>query len=223
MKKTDKTYYQILGLRPDANASDIKRAYRKIVKEQHPDVGQQKKTEKELRQDTEEMLVINEAYKTLIDKKKRAEYDVIIGVTISIKQFQFSKDNEDEAREKFLAKVFNPSRTSIGKVISAYKKQIKQLSQDPFDDELVEQFEEYLNEVDAALRKASNLFSSQPAPTTLEPAVIMMRHCIAQAADALEEMHRFCKNYDYDHLSTAENLFRIANDLSKQAYGLTKV
>lgn len=223
MKKKDKSYYQILGLMPDASAADIKRAYRNIVKAQHPDVGHHAKSKKELERDTEEMLLINEAYETLRDKRKRTEYDVVIGVTISIKQpFQFEKSNEDEAREIFLSKVFYPSRNSIGKVLSNYKKQLKQLSQDPFDDELVSMFERYLDDIESTLRRASNLISSHPAPPTLEPAMHMMRHCIAQAADGLEETRRFCQNYDYDHLSTAENLFKIAVDLSRQAYALTK-
>ncbi|MBX9686206.1 MAG: DnaJ domain-containing protein [Candidatus Obscuribacterales bacterium] len=223
MKKKDKTYYQILGVQHDASAQDIKRAYREIAKAQHPDVGHHSKTEKEIAADTEEMLRINEAYETLTDKSKRAKYDLLIGVTIQIKQeFQFSKNNEDEARQIFLAKVFYPSRNSINKVLSNYTKQLRVLSQDPFDDELVEGFEHYLNEIEAALRKASKLFASTETPATLEPAALMMRHCIAQAVDALEETRRYCQNYDYSHLATAESLFRIATDLSKQAYALTK-
>lgn len=223
MKKKDKTYYQILGLKPDASSADIKRAYRELVKEQHPDVGQHKKSAKELARDTEEMLLINEAYETLKDKTKRSEYDVIIGVTISIKQaFQFSKNTEDEARGIFLARVFNPSRTAIVRIISRYDKQIRKLSLDPFDDELMAEFEEYLNDVEATLRKASNLFSTHPSPSTLDAATLMMRQCIAQGSDGLEELRRFTQNYNFDCLTTAESLFKIAYDLAKQAYALTK-
>lgn len=222
MKKTEKSYYQILGLRTDASPADIKRAYREIVKKHHPDLGQHHKSEDDLAQDTEEMLLINEAYETLKDKKKRSAYDVRIGVTVSIKPFKMEAHNEDQARAVFLAKVFHPSRLAIGKVLSNYSKQIKILSADPYDDELLDQFQEYLDEFEAALRKSSNLFSKNQTPTTLEPAALMMRHCIAQASDALDDMRRFCQNYNYDHLSTAEALLGIAHDLSKKAYALTK-
>jgi hypothetical protein len=50
----------------------------------------------------------------------------------------------------------------------------------------------------------------------------MMRYAIAQAADGLEEMKRFCQNYDYDHLSMAGNLFREYADLSKKALYLSR-
>lgn len=223
MKKNHKSYYQILGLKPDASASDIKRAYRDIVKAQHPDVGLHQKSKKEIEQETEEMLLINEAYETLKDKRSRSAYDVRIGVTISITTpFKFNQNNEDEAREIFLAKVFNPSRAAIARALSAYGKQLRNLAQDPFDDELVEEFSSYLDDIEQALRKASGLFSANQAPSTLEPAALMMRNCIAQAADGLEETRRYCQNYDYDHLSTAENLFKIATDLSRQAFALTK-
>lgn len=169
------------------------------------------------------MLRLNLAYETLMDKKRRAEYDLRIGVRIIISQpFQFQPNNEDEQRQIFLAKVFHPSRSAITRAIGSYKRELTSLSRDPFDDELVAEFEEYLNQVEAALRKGSDAFARNPAPVTLRPAVHMMRHCIAQAADALEETRRFCQNYDYDHLSMAESLFRIASELAKESLGLTK-
>lgn len=222
MKKTDKTYYQILGLEHTASPEDIKRAYRSVAKEQHPDVGHHAKSPEQRRQDNEDMLLINEAYQTLIDKVKRTEYDLIIGVTVSIKIFEFTKTGEDEARELFLARVFYPARSSINRMLSRYGKELKALSQDLYDEELLDNFQAYVDELEKVLRKASNMFSTHPAPVTLTAPVHMMRQSIAQAADALEEMHRFCLNFDYDHLSMAENLIRISFDLSKQAYAMTK-
>lgn len=225
MKKKDKTYYQILGLNSDASASDIKRAYRKIAKLQHPDLGHQQKTEEERVRLTEEMLLINQAYEILLDKRKRAAYDAEIGVTIAPKaqSFKFARNTEDDARAFFLARVFNPSRSSISRVLQNYKKQIRRLSLDPFDDELLAEFENYMQEVETTLLKASRLFSAHEAPSSLEAASISMRHCIAQAADALEEMHQFCRNFNYDHLATAESLCMIAYELSRQAFEQTKM
>ena len=222
MSKKDKSYYQIFGLAPDASGVEIKKSYRRLAKSFHPDLEYQHKSERERIEATEDMSIINLAYETLMDSEKRAKYDVLIGVTVTIKQYKFKASSEDEAREVFLAKIFHPSRQSIGKIISAYKKQIHELSQDPFDDELVAQFEEYLNDFENILRKASTGLSSKKSPVTLEAAVLMMRHAIAQSSDALDEMRRFCLNYNYDHLSTAESLLRIAHDLLRQSHALTK-
>jgi len=64
-----KDLYKILGVSEDADEATIKKAYRKLAKEFHPDVtgGDKKKTER--------FKEINEAYDVLGDTKKRGEYE----------------------------------------------------------------------------------------------------------------------------------------------------
>jgi len=64
-----KDLYKILGVSEDANADAIKKAYRKLAKENHPDAtgGDKKKTER--------FKEVNEAYSVLSDQQKRREYD----------------------------------------------------------------------------------------------------------------------------------------------------
>ena len=35
------THYQVLGVAPDADAAEIKKAYRKLVRRYHPDVSKE--------------------------------------------------------------------------------------------------------------------------------------------------------------------------------------
>jgi len=72
------------------------------------------------------------------------------------------------------------------------------------------------------LQAASNSFSRQVCPRSLDAALRIMRYSIAQASDALEEMRFFCKNFDYAHLTMAESLIRISQDLSRQSLRLTR-
>lgn len=58
-------YYSILGLDSSASAEDIKRAYRKLASQHHPDRGG----------DTKKFQEIQAAYETLSDPVKKAEYD----------------------------------------------------------------------------------------------------------------------------------------------------
>jgi curved DNA-binding protein len=64
-----KDLYKILGVSENADDATIKKAYRKLAKEYHPDVtgGDKKKTER--------FKEINEAYGVLGDPQKRAEYE----------------------------------------------------------------------------------------------------------------------------------------------------
>ena len=63
-----KDYYKILGVSRDASAEDIKRAYRKLARQYHPDKNKSKGAEDKFKE-------ANEANEVLSDPKKRAAYD----------------------------------------------------------------------------------------------------------------------------------------------------
>lgn len=64
-----KNPYEILGVSNDASAEDIKKAYRKLSKEWHPDKHKGEKGAEE------KFKEINQAYEILSDPKKRQTYD----------------------------------------------------------------------------------------------------------------------------------------------------
>jgi curved DNA-binding protein len=63
-----KDYYKTLGLKRDATADDIKRAYRKLARKYHPDVSKEPDAEARFKE-------INEANEVLKDPEKRKAYD----------------------------------------------------------------------------------------------------------------------------------------------------
>jgi len=65
----DRDYYDILGISRDASDDQIKRAYRKLAKQYHPDQNKgDKTTEAKFKE-------VQEAYDVLADKDKRARFD----------------------------------------------------------------------------------------------------------------------------------------------------
>lgn len=63
-----KDYYDILGVDENAEPAAIKRAYRKLARQYHPDVSEAPDAERRFKE-------IGEAYEVLKDPQKRAEYD----------------------------------------------------------------------------------------------------------------------------------------------------
>jgi len=224
MSGIKRNHYETLGVTSNVTSAEIKLAYRKLAKAQHPDTTHGHTESEEKKAATEEMMRINEAYATLNDVVRRSEYDVKIGVKKMIYlRPVFSSLNEDQERERFLRTIFHPMRSSIVKVLNAYKKEVHDLSADPYDDRLLEKFQTYVNRIEDTLRSAADALSLNVTPRTLEASVHMMKYAIARAADGLEELNYYCINYDHKHLTMAENLFRIAQDLTNQSLNLTKV
>ena len=66
---SQKDYYKILDLSEDASSEEIKKSYRTLAFQYHPDKNP----------GTEEMMKeINEAYAVLSDERKRKEYNLLM-------------------------------------------------------------------------------------------------------------------------------------------------
>lgn len=68
MNATKRDYYEVLGVPRTANAEEIKKAFRRLARQYHPDVNRSPDAESLFKE-------INEAYEVLSDDQKRAAYD----------------------------------------------------------------------------------------------------------------------------------------------------
>jgi len=83
-------YYEVLGITKDASTDEIKRAYRKLAREHHPDVSSDPKDVAE-----EKFKEISEAYEVLSDEDTKRKYDQYghAGVNQQFGSGGFSWDN----------------------------------------------------------------------------------------------------------------------------------
>ena len=72
MAKRD--YYEVLGVARDCTTDDLKKAYRRLAMQYHPDRNQGDK------QAEERFKEVGEAYACLSDPQKRQRYDAFVGL-----------------------------------------------------------------------------------------------------------------------------------------------
>ena len=181
---------------------------------------------------------LNAAYEILGDPQQRSDYDRQRRVQqAGFSSEQVLRDRADRATQSqqhyqkrrqatqaadtalgyWLRQVYNPVDRTIAKILSPLKSQIRALSADPFDDELMEAFQAYLEECQALLAKAQAKFQACPNPGNAAAIAATLYHCLHQLEDGIEEIERFTFTYDDSYLHTGQELFRISKQLRREA------
>jgi molecular chaperone DnaJ len=221
-------HYKTLNIEPTATQAEVKQAYRRLVKLFHPDSRRETANHDQISR-------INEAYEILGDPQHRQSYDLSrLGSTAPAgtpqarqnrtaqvqKQYQAQRhtgQEADELLEQWLNQVYEPINRQLYRILSSLQAEIDQLSADPFDDELMEQFQAYLAESRSSLNRAQRVFRSMPNPANVAGAAAHLYHCLNQVGDGIDELERFTFNYGDHYLHTGQELFRIARGLRREA------
>ncbi|MFW9262567.1 molecular chaperone DnaJ [Nostoc sp. KVJ20] len=219
-------HYETLKVSPSASQAEIKLAYRRLVKLFHPDSNQDTA-------DHEQIIRINAAYEVLGDNQNRRNYDQELQDdsqklnsdrqqrTASAQRHHQTRRKTgrdvDEQVEEWLRQVYQPVNRLLCNILYSLEEQMEQLAADPFDDELLDEFQEYLQACRDDLKQAQSTFRSLPNPPSLARTAAHLYYSLDQVADGLEELGYFPLNYDERYLHTGQELFRIATGLHCEA------
>lgn len=200
--------YAVLGVSPGATASEIKAAYRALVKRHHPDAGG----------DDKRILALNAAWEVLSDGDRRRRYDAEHHRTLgrpgvaglSTKQSARSTRQVDGLLLDWLQQVYIPIDRGLGQVINPFAAQLRALAADPYDDQLMEDFCGFLKDSQTRMAKAEKLYRSKACPAVAKGFSLSLYYCLSQVQDALVELERYTMGYVDDYLRDGREMLREA-------------
>ena len=213
-----KNFYEELGIKKNATKHEIQSAYRSLVKKHHPDAGGEK----------ERFLAIQIAWETLKDTIKKEKYDrKIFSSSTSFnslnenweEKFNSKKHNssiKDKEVETWIKEIYTPINRLISQIIKPLNNEIKELSADPYDDQLMENFCSYINLSQKKIAKADNIYNKKLVPKSISSLGLDLYHCFSQVKDALSELDRYTQGYVDDYLFDGKEMIKEAKRIQSK-------
>ncbi len=216
-------HYQTLEISVHSTSDEIKRAYRRLAKQFHPD----RQTDSASH---DRIVAINAAYEILGDPQRRQQYDEQLNAgsfgnrnkraaeaQASYHRYREACQDDELLEKQWRDKTYSPIDRLVGQIIRPLKKQIDLLSADPFDDDLMTDFQKYLETCRQNLDRARKIFSERRNPSKMAGVAAALYHCLNHLGDGLDELETFAYNYDDRSLHTGKEMFRLANRLKSEA------
>ncbi len=207
-----KNLYEELGLKRNATQDEIKSSYRRLVKQHHPDAGGE----------TDRFLSIQDAWETLNDPYKKEQYDKKLSSfeqlsnchnlnwEEKINTKKYSSTIKDNEVKNWIKNIYNPTNRFISQIIKPLSQEIKDLSADPYDEELMDKFCSYVNLSQKRIEKVDELYKSISVPNSISSLGLDLYYCFSQVKDALSELDKYTKGYVDDYLFDAKEMMKEA-------------
>ncbi len=214
----EKNLYEELGLKQNATRSEIKSSYRSLVKQHHPDAGGEK----------ERFLAIQNAWEILNDPLKKEQYDRNFFSSSSSfdslsdnweEKFNSKKHNssiKDREIEIWIKEIFTPINRSISQIIKPLNNEIKALSADPYDEQLMENFCSYISLSQKKIEKVEKIYNKKIVPKSITVLGLDLYHCFSQVKDALLEFDRYTQGYVDDYLFDGKEMIKEAKRIQSK-------
>ena len=221
-RSADNDPYAVLGVPAEAPQADLKAAYRRLVKEHHPDAGG----------DPERILALNAAWELVGDRDSRRQFDQQRNVGLGHAEAGVAEARRrgarnarasraasaangqaaaaDDALAHWLRTVYAPVDRQLGQVINPFPSELRSLSADPYDDDLMEDFCRYIEVSLQKLDRAKQLFQALPTPASARGFGLSVYHCFSEVEDGIRELERYTMGYVDSYLRDGREMLREA-------------
>ena len=216
-----KNLYEELGLKENATQGEIKSSYRQLVKQHHPDAGGEK----------DRFLAIQNAWETLNDPLKKQKYDKNLfslnqasnlnnySWEENVNKKKYSSTTKDNEVKNWIKNIYLPTNRFISQIIKPLSQEIKELSADPYDEELMEKFCNYISISQKKIEKVDKLYKSISVPNSISSLGLDLYHCFSQVKDALSELDKYTQGYVDDYLFDGKQMMKEAKRIqAKMAF-----
>ena len=214
----EKNFYEELGLEKNATKIEIKSSYRSLVKQHHPDAGGEK----------ERFLAIQNAWEILNDPIKKEQYDRNFFSSSSsfdalnenweekFNSKKYTSSIKDREVETWIKEIYTPINRSISQIIKPLNNEIKELSADPYDDQLMENFCSYISLSQKRIKKVEKIYNKKIVPKSITAFGLDLYHCFSQVKDALSEFDRYTQGYVDDYLFDGKEMIKEAKRIQSK-------
>lgn len=206
--------YHVLGISENASPEEIKHAHRYLAKKYHPDTGG----------DENKILAINAAWEILKNKNNKDKFSrTRKDSKSSIEEFKVREKNsstKDKEISQWLKIVYKPIDRFMVEIINKFPEKIKELSADPYDDNLMESFSKYIEESKNKLNKIKRIYLSLATPNTINNFSLSLYQSFSEIEDGINEWDIYTKGYVESYLHDGQEMLRKAekqcSDLRKE-------
>lgn len=203
------SYYQILGVEHSATSDDIRKAYRSLARERHPDVADGSQ---------ESMVKLNQAYEILKDPKTREEYDrTLDGPTYPLPPKPKRSPVYTADPYKFLVKVFAPADAAVRLRMLRLELAIEELAYDIYDDRYVEPFETAFKDLGNTLDETAKKLWASEWPACWNSPINLYLQGMRQLEDGLTDFTDFLESFDCDQLVTGREFLAVGTEILAEA------
>ena len=94
--------------------------------------------------------------------------------------------------------------------------EIKELSADPYDEQLMKNFCSYISLSQKKIEKAHKIYNKKLVPNSISSLGLDLYHCFSQVKDALSELDRYTQGYVDDYLFDGKEMIKEAKRIQSK-------
>ena len=129
---------------------------------------------------------------------------------------KYNSSIKDKEVEKWMKEIYTPINRLISQIIKPLNNEIKALSADPYDDQLMKNFCSYISLSQKKIEKVEKTHNKKIVPKSITALGLDLYHCFSQVKDALSEFDRYTQGYVDNYLFDGKEMIKEAKRIQSQ-------